>query len=813
MSAHSRRVQSNGAANASSSERSRIYNGSFSNGSMANVSHIWSNSQPLNTEGPSGSRSLLSSSDADGWSNNQRNVPSWSLRPQANGVTTAPIHSRPGETNSISLTNGTESNYFAQAGQSYLATRSGHVSPSSEGHAMDKLASSDRRRAIQKDFTPYTPLGNKRPDGTGSLSISSSQDHLQQLTTRQAYAHVSRNSTSFAPQRPIHYHYPSYHSEPQFDDVNASLERFQLNETQTAAGRPQFVTRNSLDTGLARYQFTNTSDEVNYPVQQMMLQGYGNEVSNLDSQGPYQQGRSARLVESNLASPVEYSSAETSYYSMKSSAVNANKRFRNDHIQPYADNMAAMQNRVRELQSLETTNQAAHNLTQQAFVTPYDPSIQSQVQIAAQLYTRLNHSVMASRPPAHHRPTSQESQYSPLLAEFRANHNKNKRYELKFYGHICEFSGDQHGSRALQIKIESANSDEKERILQEVLPNCMQLSQDIFGNYVVQKLFEHGNQAQKKVLAQKMKGHIHHLSMAPYGCRVVQKALEYVLVDQQASMVKELEEKVFEYVGSSNANHVIQKVIERVPTQYTKFIVNAFRGQIEKQAMHSYGCRVVQRMLEHCDEVDRQAMLGELHLCTAKLIEDQYGNYVVQHVIEHGEEDDRSKMIEVVKRKLVSYSKHKFASNVVEKCIEVGGETHRREIIGTLIAETPGGDQILHELAVDQYGNYVVQKILNQLQGAERLRLVERIRPLVGQVKKYNSSKQIAAIEKLIGELSPTPTVAVPASNHSSTTPPNSHKSSPQPSKRSVDDRFVDAPPTPPPTDNQTNGTVFTTTL
>ncbi|KAL2815958.1 armadillo-type protein [Aspergillus granulosus] len=815
MSAHSRRVQSNGAANPASSERSRIYNGSFGSGSMANMSHIWTDSPSANTETPSGSSTLLPSSDADGWSNNHRNLSTWPPRPQANGIATSPVQSRSGDANGISLANGTDTNYFAQPGQNYLATRSERVSPSGEGNAMDMLANGDIRRALHKDLAPsyqaqsgYTPLDNRRSDGTGALKISSSQNPLQQLTSRNGYAHASRNSTSFAPQRPAHNHYPSFHSDRQFDEVSTGLDRLQLNETQTAASRPQYISRNSLDTALARYKSSNPGDEAGYPVQQMMLQGYANEISNRDTQVAYQQRRSSHLGENDLlVSPTEYTPTTDAPYYIRQ---NTSRRYRNDYVQPYVDNMVAMQNRVRELQSLETT----HTLPQQPFIPSYDHTIHSPTSIAAHLYSQFNPAVLASRHQPPHRPTSQESQCSPVLQEFRANYNKTKRCELKeIYGHICEFSGDQFGSRALQIKLETANSDEKERVFQEVLPNCMQLSQDIFGNYVVQKLFEHGNQAQKKLLAQKMKGNIFSLSSAPYGCRVIQKALEHVLVDQQASMVKELEEKVLECVQNNNGNHVIQKAIERVPTQYTKFVVDAFRGQVEKQAMHSYGCRVIQRMLEHCEEADRRALLTELHACTAKLIEDQFGNYVIQHVIQHGEEADRSIMIEVVKKKLISHSKHKFASNVVEKSIEFGNETQRREIIGRLIAETPEGERILNELVGDQYGNYVVQKILNHLKGAERLRLVERIRPLVGQLKKYNCSKQIAAIEKLIGDLSPTPTVAIPASNNPSTTPPNSHKSSPQPLRRSVEDRFVDAPPTPPPTDNQPDGADFATTL
>ncbi|KMU90892.1 pumilio RBD [Coccidioides immitis H538.4] len=70
----------------------------------------------------------------------------------------------------------------------------------------------------------------------------------------------------------------------------------------------------------------------------------------------------------------------------------------------------------------------------------------------------------------------------------------------------------QHGSRFIQQKLETANSDEKERVFQEIKPNAIQLMMDVFGNYVIQKLFEHGNQAQKKALAQQMMGHILNLS-------------------------------------------------------------------------------------------------------------------------------------------------------------------------------------------------------------------------------------------------------------------------------------------------------------
>ena len=57
-----------------------------------------------------------------------------------------------------------------------------------------------------------------------------------------------------------------------------------------------------------------------------------------------------------------------------------------------------------------------------------------------------------------------------------------------------EFAGDQHGSRFIQQKLETASLEEKQIVFEELLPNALQLMTDVFGNYVIQKFFEHGNE-------------------------------------------------------------------------------------------------------------------------------------------------------------------------------------------------------------------------------------------------------------------------------------------------------------------------------
>ncbi|KAF3935691.1 hypothetical protein ABW19_dt0207624 [Dactylella cylindrospora] len=352
---------------------------------------------------------------------------------------------------------------------------------------------------------------------------------------------------------------------------------------------------------------------------------------------------------------------------------------------------------------------------------------------------------------------------SMLLEDFRKN-SKTKRYELKdIYNHVVEFSGDQHGSRFIQQKLETANSDEKDVIFSEIRPNALQLMTDVFGNYVIQKFFEHGNQLQKAMLAKQMEGHVLKLSLQMYGCRVVQKALEHVLTEQQATLIKEIDGNVLKCVKDQNGNHVVQKAIERVPAHHIEFILKAFKGQVQSLATHPYGCRVIQRMLEHCDEPAQSSILQELNMCLFALIQDQYGNYVTQHVIEHGKPDDRAKIIQVVTQHVIQFSKHKFASNVVEKSIQYGNEHQRKDILGIIVTpKSIDGPPPLQTLMKDQYGNYVIQKLLFLLDEEDRDTLIEAIKPQLQNLKRFSYGKQLNAIEKLIASSSPSSGAASP---------------------------------------------------
>ena len=49
-------------------------------------------------------------------------------------------------------------------------------------------------------------------------------------------------------------------------------------------------------------------------------------------------------------------------------------------------------------------------------------------------------------------------------------------------------SADQYGSRFIQQKLETATTDEKNMVFEEIIPQAFTLVTDVFGNYVIQKV-------------------------------------------------------------------------------------------------------------------------------------------------------------------------------------------------------------------------------------------------------------------------------------------------------------------------------------
>lgn len=403
----------------------------------------------------------------------------------------------------------------------------------------------------------------------GSNGLSNGAPDSVMSPPGQGYASLNRNSIANIPQRPNHSAHPSMHSESHANDgryglaqneLLASLNKLHLpDDAYEAQGRGSgFQSQASYDSPFSRYK-SHIPEENSVQT--------GNYVPDGVADIPYYNAINAtRVPDRGPASPAasDYSRNAALLYAAAGSPI-ANQyrnppgsRIAGQFPDPQAE---ALARKLRGLQQQEQEFSAMANPLQSRLMPGqgygyhnYPSSTRLNIPPNFYAFPSQFNGFPPSTIGVNVRDDPSQIVRSPVLEDFRANNKGNKRYELKvgsffffflffwaqkkkkslfiimltrmikdIYNHIVEFSGDQHGSRFIQQKLETANSDEKDQVFREIQPNLLQLMTDVFGNYVVQKLFEHGNQTQKKILANQMKGHVLALSLQMYGCRVVQK--------------------------------------------------------------------------------------------------------------------------------------------------------------------------------------------------------------------------------------------------------------------------------------------------
>ncbi|PFH59081.1 hypothetical protein XA68_12821 [Ophiocordyceps unilateralis] len=296
---------------------------------------------------------------------------------------------------------------------------------------------------------------------------------------------------------------------------------------------------------------------------------------------------------------------------------------------------------------------------------------------------------------------------------------------------VC--NNDQQASIFLQQKLKVGSPEQKYDIVEAIVAQAYPLMVNRFGNFLVQRCFEHGTPEQVIKIATAIRGNTLNLSMDPFGCHVVQKAFDSVPEEYKAIMVHELLRRIPETVIHRYACHVWQKLFElrwtESPPQIMKFVNEALRGMWHEVALGETGSLVVQNIFENCLEEDKRPCIEEVLANIDIVAHGQFGNWCIQHVCEHGAPPDRSRAIDHVIRYAAEYSTDQFASKVVEKCLKIGGSDFLGRYLGRVCEGRRDRTRIpLIDIASDQYGNYLVQWILNNASPQHREMVAAHIR-------------------------------------------------------------------------------------
>jgi pumilio RNA-binding family len=271
------------------------------------------------------------------------------------------------------------------------------------------------------------------------------------------------------------------------------------------------------------------------------------------------------------------------------------------------------------------------------------------------------------------------------LEEFRNSKRSDWTIRL-IVGHIVEFCQDQNGSRFIQQRLELGDS--VDLVLNEVLPSMHILRIDVFGNYVVQKLLDFGTTDMKMEIRNTLEGEMVALSLQMYGCRVVQKALETLPEDQLPDLLSEFHYNVLSLIHDQNGNHVIQKCVEVLNSRAHAAALN---GDDERADF----------LWNQVDFIIQDVLVN-----TKTLSCHPYGCRVFQRMLEHCCERRKLELLDKIRNAHGTLLDDQYGNYVIQHVLQYGRDEDRNSIL-SIIQENG-----LLGLSRQKFASNVVEKLL-----------------------------------------------------------------------------------------------------
>lgn len=226
--------------------------------------------------------------------------------------------------------------------------------------------------------------------------------------------------------------------------------------------------------------------------------------------------------------------------------------------------------------------------------------------------------------------------------------------------------------------------------------------------------------------------HVIEFSMDQYGSRFIQQKLETANVDEKTKIFPEIIPNARTLMTDVFGNYVIQKFFEHGTVSQRKELADQLSGHVLPLSLQMYGCRVIQKALEVVDSDQQTQMVAELDGSVMKCVRDQNGNHVIQKCIECIPQDRIQFIISAFYGQVLALSTHPYGCRVIQRVLEHCDDLNTQQIIM---------DEIMQSvclLSQDQYGNYVIQHVLEFGKPHERSAIISK---LAGQIVKMSQQK------------------------------------------------------------------------
>ncbi|KAL2342106.1 hypothetical protein Fmac_010046 [Flemingia macrophylla] len=205
-------------------------------------------------------------------------------------------------------------------------------------------------------------------------------------------------------------------------------------------------------------------------------------------------------------------------------------------------------------------------------------------------------------------------------------------------------------------------------------------------------------------------GSIYLIAKDQHGCRFLQRMFDEGTREDVQVIFNEIIDHVVELMINPFGNYLMQKLLDVCDEEQRMqiiLLVTQEPGQLVRISLNTHGTRVVQKLIETLKTRQQISLVvSALEPGFLALIKDLNGNHVVQHCLQCLRNEDNKFIFVAAAKYCVDIATHQHGCCVLQRCIGHSSGEYREE----LVAEISNNALLL---AQDQYGNYVVQFILD----------------------------------------------------------------------------------------------------
>ena len=295
----------------------------------------------------------------------------------------------------------------------------------------------------------------------------------------------------------------------------------------------------------------------------------------------------------------------------------------------------------------------------------------------------------------------------------------------------------QKGSREVQTALKKIKENEVEILINKLENYISDITIDKYGNYFSQKLIQICIPSQRMKIMKFINKRFTEISNNSYGTHPLQTLMEIINMPEEKKLALSYilgNESTLSL--DSKGTHVLQKFISNTVDEEREELNKNIINLIEKLIIDPFGVCVLIKLVKHTKDKTISEKIAKYITDNGPLsfIQHPYANYAVQILLNSTDLSNCEYIIETIVNNYLSLSMQKFSSNVVENCIKYGDEATVKKIYNSIFEQ-----EKLDSLLNNNYGNFVLEKLIARLNKEEKSKIIKKIEKL-GKTKNLSNT-------------------------------------------------------------------------